>query len=58
MDYENVDRLIKDLKELVQAMDGGVILKPDMPEHTKELICGMLEFAHSWIESKNKKELN
>jgi hypothetical protein len=58
MDYEDVDRLVVDLKELVQAIDGGVILRPDMNEHTKELICGMLEFAYSWIESKNKKELN
>jgi len=58
MDYENGGRLVSDLKDLVQAIDNGEILRPDISEHNKELICGMLEFACSWIQNKNKKGLN
>ena len=58
MDYENSGRLVSDLRDLVQAIDSGDILKPEISEHNKELICAMLEFASSWIENKSKKELN
>lgn len=58
MNHEDTNRLVNDLKELVQAMDGGVILRDDLPNHTKELICGMIECAYALIEKKNQKELN
>lgn len=58
MNHDDTNRLVNDLKQLVQAMDGGVILKDDLPEHTRELICGMIECAYVWIERKNHKELN